>query len=439
MIARACVAALLLAIAAWASATAAAATPIVIAGGKVGAPKVVMDAQGTAHIAWSWWEDRSYVMWYCRLPRGASKCENAKGLGPGGEDTRVLVRGARVLVLNTFCCSKGTRPGHSNAKLYAAESKNGGRSFGHPFQIGSNGISGDAELVPGTAEVITVNDQSFGARVQISPTTGHRRHECYDFGSDLAPCKDLEAWTGNGVWFSGSVAFLSPSTALFATTTRGPRRIPPPPLEEGNIFVSRLTLGAVRNPPSLGPLINVGKGDEPQLAGRHDAAPARRSIQLLHRVRRSESTWQLVVRRWIEASQSFGRPANVSEVGFPLYGTLALDPLGRMHVAWREKEPTLRYCATRPDGSWKPAVTLVTRAQSPGGIADLDLAAGADGSGVVVWRAGPKGPIRALRFGPTKPSTRGGCVPERPAAKALWQPATFSGSALTRLVDSVPE
>ena len=47
-------------------------------------------------------------------------------------------------------------------------------------------------------------------------------------------------------------------------------------------------------------------------------------------------------------------------------------------------------------------MSLQTRAQSPGGIADIDVAAAPDGGGVAVWRS-RDGKIHAIRFGPTGP------------------------------------
>ena len=63
-------------------------------------PRVAVDANGTAHIAWI-----GAGLAYCRLPRGAQACAGKKRFtfGDGHDITgpRVLAHGERVLLLDT--------------------------------------------------------------------------------------------------------------------------------------------------------------------------------------------------------------------------------------------------------------------------------------------------------------------------------------------------
>ena len=82
-----------------------------------------------------------------------------------------------MLLLDTRCCYPGLMIGSSPTHLYLLESTDGGKTFvrtiqGDPpkipsetkeaWQIGANGISGDAAFGPGPKSVTTVDNRSFG-------------------------------------------------------------------------------------------------------------------------------------------------------------------------------------------------------------------------------------------------------------------------------------
>ena len=284
--------------------------------------------------------------------------------------------------------------GSSPTHLYLLESTDGGKTFvrtiqGDPpkipsetkeaWQIGANGISGDAAFGPGPKSVTTIDNRSFGVRLAVSPTTGLDLLKCFPRTPPLpaqvaclesvanlgAPAPGLPGFAPEA-WFSGSVAFVDPLTPLLALTS-GRKPTVPPTKEQGEILVRRFNGGTnYHDPGKWSDFIDVGPGDDSQLAGLPDG---KKGVHLLYRLRKSEATWQYVTRRWNDKDRRFGPITPVTEVGFPVFADFEQDAGGRLHAAWLDTAPRgCHYRGSKPDGTWNPAVTLQTRAQSPGGI-----------------------------------------------------------------------
>ena len=104
-------------------------------------------------------------------------------------------------------------------------------------------------------------------------------------------------------WFSGSVAFVDPLTPIVALTS-GRKPTVPPTNEHPEILVRRFNGGTRFNDHGAWrPFIDVGPGNESHLAGLPDG---KKGIHLLYKVRRSESTWQYITRRWNDKERRFG-------------------------------------------------------------------------------------------------------------------------------------
>ena len=99
-------------------------------------PGVAVDVAGTAYIAWSGPESPAASLQFCRLPRGATRCDVAHAIAAPGTTTSrafVTVSGSRVVVVQYRYPFTGTdAPG-----LYEFVSTNGGRSFAAGRVVGT--------------------------------------------------------------------------------------------------------------------------------------------------------------------------------------------------------------------------------------------------------------------------------------------------------------
>src|SRR3954452_23699506 len=127
---RSVVLALVLGLAAPVSAHAATAVPI----GTGVAPNVVLDAAGTAYIAWNGDEVQNSTIRFCKLPRGASVCSVATTITDPAQRNSLsrpflYVSGATVRIVQY---RYGADPG-----LFEFSSANGGATFGAGRKVGT--------------------------------------------------------------------------------------------------------------------------------------------------------------------------------------------------------------------------------------------------------------------------------------------------------------
>lgn len=150
-------------------------------------PHVLVDAAGTAHLAWAQDPpDTPGIMHYCRFPRGASGCAASfsrtilqPATGGNGPATDVdfdgpfpMSVGNELLLLDARCCNDANAPDGSTTgdPVYLFTSENGGSSFTGPDDpngsagiIGTQDPSGGALVFNGNSPAIgTISDTQTG-------------------------------------------------------------------------------------------------------------------------------------------------------------------------------------------------------------------------------------------------------------------------------------
>ena len=231
-IARACFAAVVFALVLAAPAGAATAIPI----GTGVDPNVVLDAAGTAYIAWNGDEPLSSTIRFCKLPRGAAACSVATTITDPAHQSLsrpfLYVSGATVRIVQY---RYGADPG-----LFEFSSANGGGTFGPARKVGT-AVFDDAVVGPGVTMSGVTTAQTGGTFFQnvavdgASPaqTTqanlaadrpyagaigllGSTPLVVYDNGSALAQFRRYDG--------SGGLNLVSNWTARSTSATRTPRR-----------------------------------------------------------------------------------------------------------------------------------------------------------------------------------------------------------------------
>ena len=121
-------------------------------------PGVAVDAAGTAYIAWSGPENPAASLQFCRLPRGATKCDIAHAIAAPGTTTSrafVSVSGSRVVVAQYRYPFTGT----DVAGVYEFVSTNGGKSFGAGRVVGTipffEAAAGPGDTLSGATDAVT--------------------------------------------------------------------------------------------------------------------------------------------------------------------------------------------------------------------------------------------------------------------------------------------
>jgi hypothetical protein len=153
-------------------APAAAAERLLIGEGDLAA--VALDADETAHIAWSGPESINATLNYCRLPLGQTTCDVRRTLATAGDSvTRpfVVVDGTRVKVIQH---RYGLTDGLTPDKFQAVEmftSLDGGNTFDEGEYIGTLGFA-DAARGPGDTISMVTQARTGGTFFQLAPLGG---------------------------------------------------------------------------------------------------------------------------------------------------------------------------------------------------------------------------------------------------------------------------
>lgn len=356
-------------------------------------PELAIDPAGTAHIVWVRRGPTAHddKVIYCKLPRGARKCvvrhELSAPLDSNGPAYPRFHEDGRLLIISARCCDSA----FDNVFIFT--SHDNGASFGPAVEAGRNEATGDAEVGPGPFNVATVSATSTGGVLfEVAPISGPPPPSGPTRGIRLGDDATLV-----GAAYNGQIAFLDPLTPIVAMDD----------LEK--VYFRRFLGGLDYHATSAwSPLTTVAAGDEVRLAG---LPGGKKGVHLLMRVGKP-GRFRLVARRF--NGVNFAKPSPVTRVGDPISHSFAIDPSGRLHAAWHEnKDDSLRY-RHRPAGKgWAKEVTLLP-ARRAERVFTTRLAAAKDGGGLVVWDNNFKGPLRAIRFGPTGPvgggGGGGGCV-----------------------------
>ena len=339
--------------------TATAATPfqLTAVGGDA---QVAVDGAGTGHFVWN--EGKSGepdVTHYCQVPRGGMACTVSQTFVPAGssptnnvdfDGPKVFVIGGAVTVMTKRCCG-GFPPGRGEAVIIYT-STDGGATFGPQQVVGDANIAGDAIVGPG-GRLSTISDVVTGGTFYQAHTPGTYN----EFDANLGD--------GPSQSYSGSLALIDANTPI-ATFD-----------DLDTTFWRRYTgTGDPNDVANWTPTTAVGPGEEGRLA----YGPS--GVWLLYRTGTpGDSTY---VQRAFTGT-GWGTPAPVTETGGPIFADFFQDPAGRHHAVWLDGPRRLVYRRSNADGVTYGLVTELDGSSSS--HFHLEVAAGADGEGWVVWDA----------------------------------------------------
>jgi len=338
----------------------AAGTPILLSDDAASVPDVAVDADGTAHIAWR--EDRADGPWtvYCRLPRGASACQDQQDLGTTptfqfGPVGVVLRRDGTVSVLAYYCCGED-----EGTALW--ESTDGGATFGPPRTIGSVAPESVVEG-PGLNTLMTGFSGSgapLGAGVQVMPTDD----------SPVTGYATLDDTTEGGAYYSGGVALLDDTTPVTAYTD----------LEDTYVRVYDRSAGGDYNEAgNWDGSVLLPDEDEPTIVSgpsgaylmthvEYDDDPLRDAYQ---------------VRRLSPATGEPGMPFLATDIRDSLFGTLTADAAGGLTAVWTDEgdDAPIRASYSATGAGFTAPGTVVEGVRA----FNLRVSTAGDGGGAVVW------------------------------------------------------
>lgn len=358
--------------------------PVPVSLGAGEKPSVLVDAAGTAHVAWNEpGGDQPDRLRYCRLKRGERACDATQALVPeqpsgGGnapgfnDDTagpRVLALGDELVLLSfRYPNVVGKPDGGSSSTLYAWTSDDGGTTFSEPAIVGNLEPTGGAVVFGGVEDpqiAVITDTSSCRSCVQVIRPGQYdgRRAELGDQGPDQA--------------YSGSLAVDGPTPlAAFADLNN-------------QILVRRLRDGADAGDAASWTVGARFAGAEPRLAGGPSGAflLSRPGFGKGYEVRGING-------------DAAGAPTPVSGTGV-VGRDFFQDAGGTLYAGWVDranKEVELR---TSSDGKrWNPLqVLLRSTGEEPGA---LDLGGASDGGGFAVVQQG--GEILATGFGSFAPT-----------------------------------
>jgi hypothetical protein len=353
-------------VAALAPATAQAGTPFTF--GQGSNPDVAVDAAGVAHVVWD--EDSGTTsvpdaLHYCRLQPGAKACSGELVLHPPldaiGRSSYVFSPSAgRVVVVTHRCCGIGDGEG-----VWAYGSSDGGQSFDGGHLIGDIDFEGNAVFGPGEAVTGSTTDE-----VQTMPLAGPpaTTHAQLDAGFPIPTV--------------GSAA-VSGTTLAHAAA------------DGGHSSFNVLSGGGDPNATaSWTPAAQLGAANDTRMAG----GPA--GIVLLQTVGEPGAT-RMVARKLSGAA--FGAPVPVSEKGDPFQPDVYADPASGVFTAtWIDnRTPNELRFSRSTDGSKWSAPQAVERGAEPDDAFHLQVAAGSNGKGFVVYDRNEQ--ISAVRAVPLEP------------------------------------
>jgi hypothetical protein len=345
-------------------------------------PNVLVDRNRTAHIVWTeeGGDAGPDLLRYCRLPRGARRCDHQAALfpdqsGPGNspsfnedfDGARVLRVGGQLVLLthrypNVVQKPDGTA---SSDATYAWTSSDNGATFTGPQLIGRSSLSGGALVVGDTIGVIsdTKTGGTYFSTLRLGAYDG--REANLAVGPDQA--------------YSGSLA-RSRGRFVAAFADLGARTI--------------VRIGPAAGGDPLDPAQwsqTAFAGEDPRLASGPDGV-----FLMSRRVGRPYT-----VRRISDAG-AVGAARRVTPGGDEIFRDLFQDAGGRLYAGWIARSAPraqIRVRGSRNGRNWSRQLVL---ARGPYGMSYLDLGASGRGRGVAVYQRGApgdsEGAIFAVRF-----------------------------------------
>ena len=383
-------------------------------------PDVALDGDGNAHFAWNQARTGSSdVTHYCKVLIGQTSCEVHRRFAPRGNDPdgsddldgpRILVGSGAVLVLSRRCCG-GFGPSPTDG-VVVFRSRDGGETFGNQV-AGNQNIAGDAIRGP-SGGISAISDGETGG-------TFYQRFRLGAFAGQSANLGDADPAQSN----SGSLALIDSATpiATFDDTQ--------------TTFWRRYSgTGPYNDVASWTPTATVGPGSEGRLA----YGPS--GVWLLYRVGAAGDA-RFVAREF--TGNGFDTDeVGVSETGDPISADYYQDLAGQLHAVWVAGDGNLMYRRSEDGDSYGRMTTLVTPSS---GISDLEVAAGEDGNGWVVWEQGSDVRAAALHVDPDPPTlgqdvtvtvTKGTVLVKLPKGKAARVSQKGSDFVPVSVVRSIP-
>ena len=308
------------------------------------APGVAVDAAGTAFVAYNGpYASPGEPLMFCAWPRGARSCTPrpivADNASPLAQPALV---GAGAAGAVTIVSARGT--------LQSISSADGGATFGAPVSLG------DARFFDG----------AFGPDGRMALAIRNLEYVDFYERSLAGPVAGTVAVNGGyGVHAEVGYAGVRPvvvsggrSPAIAVTSWSG--------------------AGSVHDPATWTGPFRVGKSNSFALAS------GRRGLWLAHEISAGYPD-RMVVRKF--SGNRFGRahriPAGRRGLTPVAGAALAQDAAGRMVAVWYSSTgERLEYSKSRTGRRWTRARVLTTGVETP---ADLQVALGPDGRGLVVW------------------------------------------------------
>jgi len=355
-------------------------------------PNVAVDDMGVGHFFWdvnnndvnnNGGDDPAV---YCRVPRGATACATTQTfnlpLEAFGEPQVLAPAPGEVILITHRCCGKGEG-------TYAIVSTDGGNTFSAPAVIGTI-EPGQAAYGPGTGVVSLVDDVvSGGVSYQAASLDGYTENK---------------ANVGNGPnlqGYDGTVGFPAANIPIvaFDDLTNGFYRL----------------WGGAGDPNDLstwGPQQSLGPLTELRMATGFKGVVLMGKQQVPGG---QEGEDEFVARRFDPTTSSFGTPVVLSDPKIEtdnIFRDINEDSGGNIAAVWianglygKQSDP-IRYRASVDGGkTWQAERTLVYANDS--GF-NLQLGAGSDGGGWLVYDDNDQGPVTAVPIPPLSAQSAGG-------------------------------
>ena len=323
-----------------------------------GSPEVAVDVGGNGHFVWN--EGKTGepdVTHYCRIPPGGTTCAVSQTFIPTGnspannvdfDGPHIFVTGTNVIVMTSRCCGGFPAAPTGNA-IFIYISNDNGQTFDTGQAIGDANTQGNAIIGPG-ARLSTISDVVTGGTFYQTQTPGTFTQASANLGS------------GPSQSYSGSLALFDASTPI-ATFD-----------DLDTTFWRRYAgSGDYNDVANWTATAAVGPGEDGTLA----YGPA--GVWLLYLT--GEPGDQTYVARAFTGT-GFGAAVPVSETGGPIFADFHQDPSGRHHAVWLDGSRDLVYRRADDGSTYGPTTEL---APTTFQMFHLEVAAGSDGEGWVVW------------------------------------------------------
>lgn len=334
-----------------------AATPFTFARGST--PDIAVDSVGTAHLPWSDSSVEPDAVVYCRIPRGATACQNRQVLSTGTAHTQPYVllttEGHVVVVPGAYACHDGTA-----ICTIARRSTDGGLTFGAAQLIADTGSIWDGPqdgAVYGPGDSVSMVTRGNNRVLFVNgPLSGSPASEA----AELAPnCVCVPA-----VGISGAtpvVVWHQFDKGLFWRNYDGSGS-----LNDANNWTSAAAIG-------------------PQGYNVVDLAGGPKGLFLLSG---TSYPTQFEVRRF--TGTGWTAPVGVSPAGSFSFPDLDQDSSGRLHVVYYGADDDTLYWRTSTDAgaTWSAPVAIAKQdVVEPRN----SVAAASDGQGFAIWEYNPPG------------------------------------------------